>query len=68
MSDPRYHRAKSFMVKNLEEYIDQCNEIDCTKLAEDAANEFNIYEDEINYEIPEWVFDLAVEVGEKYAS
>lgn len=37
---------------------------DCTKLAEDAANEFDLYEDDVDYVIPEWVFELSAIASE----
>lgn len=45
------------------------DDIGCiTSLAEHAAHNFDIYEDDLDYEIPEWVFDLATEVFEEVTS
>jgi hypothetical protein len=50
---------------NCKEY-DDCGEINYTLLAETAASEFELYEngDYDDAVIPEWVFDLSVDVGE----
>ena len=45
------------------ETYDDCNEVNCTLLAETCASELDLYEDD-GETIPEWVFDLAVEVSE----
>ena len=37
-------------------------ELDATHVAEEAADEFNIYENEIDFPIPEWMFELSAEV------
>jgi hypothetical protein len=55
--------VKRWMRAHREEYRDQCMEINCTGLAEAAADEFNIYENTSDYKIPEWVFDFAVDVS-----
>lgn len=49
---------------HLEEYRDKCGDINCTKLAEDACDSFNLYEDDDDATIPEWIFDCAVDVAE----
>lgn len=36
----------------------------CTRLAEEAADEFDLYEED--GDIPEWMFDLALIVEEEY--
>lgn len=43
-------------------YIDEFNEINATKLAEDCANEFDLYEDD-DCTIPQEVFDIAADVA-----
>ena len=56
------------MLDNLEEHRDlRTGDINCTTLAEDAADHFNIYEDDDDcYEIPEWVYETAVAIAYKY--
>lgn len=48
---------------NHSEYED-CGEINCTKLAENIAEEYFLYEE--YYNIPEYVFDAAVIAAERY--
>lgn len=50
---------------NFEDY-DDCGEVNHTKLSENMAEEYNLYLDEINYDIPEYVFEAAVIAAEKY--
>jgi hypothetical protein len=50
-------------------FIEECRdsttrEIDCTKLAEQTAHALDIYSGN-NYDIPEEVFDLAVELSDE---
>ncbi len=49
---------------NFEDYNDH-GEVDCTKLSEDIANEFDLYEDD-DGKIPERVFEAATEAAEVY--
>jgi hypothetical protein len=50
------------MSLNRETYIDQrTSELDCTRLAEEAADMFNLYEGD-DFTIPEWVFEMAAEL------
>jgi len=49
---------------NSEEY-DDSGEINCTLLAENMADKYDLYEGD-NYDIPEYVFDCAVEAAEKF--
>jgi hypothetical protein len=51
-------KVKRWMRIHESEYMDECNELDCTRLAEDAAQEFDLYEGD-NCDIPEWVFELS---------
>ena len=46
--------VESWMRNNADDYETP------TELAEAAADWLDIYEDEIDYEIPEWVFELAL--------
>lgn len=45
---------------------DDCGDVNYTLLAENMADKFDLYEDNVDYVIPEWVFDIAVNAGEKY--
>ena len=38
-------------------------EVNCTALAEDAALEFDLDDGPPEYNVPEWLFDLAVEIA-----
>ena len=61
-------RVRQWMQDNCADYDDGID-INCTRLAEDAAYEFDIYEDAVpgdEYPIPEWVYEPAVEVEEWY--
>lgn len=51
-------KVKRWMRIHLSEYVDECGELDCTKLAEDAAQEFDLYEGD-DCDIPEWVFEAS---------
>ena len=51
-------RVAGFMNEVVGDYID-CGEVQCTQLAEAAAFDFDIYDEDSN--IPEWVFELAFE-------
>ena len=42
------------------EYIDECNELNYTGLAEAAAQQFNLYVN--GSDIPEWVFEEAAKL------
>ena len=58
------NKVENWMRREVQEYLDECNEINCTKLAEDAANEFNLYvNDPEEGTIEEWVFELAFQVS-----
>ena len=53
-------KVRAWMNKNLNDYIDECDEPNCTELAENACQTFNLYKGD---DIPEWIFDLAAEVA-----
>lgn len=58
-------KATQWMRNALKYDLDDYNyfgEVNCTKLAENCANELDLYEDD-EYTIPELLFDLAVEVS-----
>jgi len=61
------NRVKLYMRGHLESFRDNLtNEINTTLLAEYACEEFNLYEgDDENDNIPEWLFDLALDVSEE---
>lgn len=60
--------VRNWMIQELEfnqdDYLD-CDEINCTSLAENAAQALDLYQGD-DAEIPEEVFDLAVEVAEQF--
>jgi hypothetical protein len=56
-------KIKNYMRSCYQEHIDNsCNVLNTTSLAEDAANHFNLYLDDINFEIDQDIYDYAVEV------
>jgi len=52
-------KVKKWMRDNLSEYVDECGEYNCTQLGENACQHFDLYKGD---DIPEWIFDMAVEV------
>lgn len=50
---------------NFSEY-DDCGEVNCTKLAENMAEAHDLYEDNVDYEIPEHVFEQAFIASERF--
>lgn len=64
-ADNQHNRTlvRDWMQTNRWQFTDLCGEINCTKMAEDAADNYNLYEDDIDFKIPEWVFELSAEVG-----
>lgn len=58
-------QVKTFMI-SIAESLRDCitGEINCTNLAEQAALKFNLYNG-LDYEIPEFVFDMALSVVER---
>lgn len=60
-------KTKRWMEQHVKDHVDrQTDEVNTTSLAEEAATEFDLYEDSKDYKIPEEVFDLAVDVGEAW--
>lgn len=53
---------KRWMNNNVNKFLDDCNEINATALAENAAQEFDLYEGR-DYKIPNIIFDLAAQVA-----
>lgn len=58
-------QVKTWMLTNLVDFVDECGEINTTALAENAADVFDLYEDKVDYEIKDEVFDLAFVVAEE---
>jgi hypothetical protein len=56
--------VRGWMRNNLRSYVDRCGEINCTLMAENAADEFDVYLGNPEYTIPTWVFDEAVDAVE----
>lgn len=56
---------KNALLYDYESY-DDCGEVICTKLAEDCADELNLYENEDEGTISEDMFELAVDVANWY--
>jgi len=52
-----------WMQRNRWQYMDQCNECNTTKMAEDASEEYDLYKADRS-SIPEWVFELSGQVGD----
>lgn len=50
---------------NFDEYDDGCNEVNYTLLAEEFARKYDLYGKK-KHEIPEWVFDVAIEAADKF--
>lgn len=60
MKDWNRLEVKRWMVANRQEHIDpKTNELNCTSLAESTAQEFDIYENDIDFPIPEELFEMA---------
>lgn len=59
-------KARNYMCLYVSDHEDMCGEVNCTTLAEAAANEHDLYEDDYTYTIPKWVYDMAVDVAEAY--
>ena len=54
-------RAWKWFALYVAEYVDGCGELNCTRAAEDCASDLDIYEDHEDFEIPDWLFDMAVD-------
>lgn len=69
LSNAQKLQVREWMVKELRYWIRNymdTGEINCTLLAECCAEALNLYEDEIDFVIPEEIFDMAVDVEEKF--
>lgn len=57
-------RVRRWMEYVKEVYRDgKTGEVNCTKLAEDAAEAGELYLNDTDFDIPEWVFELASVIG-----
>ena len=57
---------KRWMVDNIEDHRDHLtNEVNFTTLAEDAAREFNLYDERHPNQAAEFLFDLALEASDE---
>lgn len=50
---------------NLSDYLD-CGEIQCTKLTEDCANCFDLYDNDNDATIPDGLFEMAYKLAENF--
>ena len=55
-------KARQYMLDNKDSFGDGLGNLNYTRLAEATANEFNL--SDRDDKIPEWVFDMAVDVDE----
>ena len=60
-----YELVRQWMMDEVPNYYDGID-INTTRLAEDAADQYDIYDDDVEFTIPEWVYELAVEVEAWY--
>lgn len=56
-------KVRRFMRLHRTAFIDKCGGVDATGLAEVAAQQFDIYDDKVFFNISEWVFDMAAEIA-----
>lgn len=57
---------KKYMKTWLADYVDECDEINATGLAEDACANFDNYEAGPTYDIPEVYFEIAGKLAMDY--
>jgi hypothetical protein len=58
------NKVKKWMLSNYRDYVDPVtDELNCTMLAEQAANMFDLYNNDMEFDIPEEVFEWASEVS-----
>lgn len=56
---------KNYMLANSVDHIDNTTgSVNSTALAEDTTDHFDLYENEVDYAIPEWVYELALDYEE----
>lgn len=58
--------VRRWMTEHVTEYLDECNEVNCTHLAEAACQEFDAYGPAPDYACPEEYFDWAVDAEDEY--
>ncbi len=58
-------KVKGYMFLNIQDHLDHNGELNCTQLAEYAASDLEYYLND-DLDIPEWIFDLAVDVEEQW--
>lgn len=58
-------KARLWMKNSINNEWADWDELTCTRLAEDCASLFDLYDDD-DANILEWVYDLAVDVLEKF--
>jgi len=57
------NKVKKWMTQNYDHHVDHMTgEINTTSLAEEAADMYDLYEDHVDWNIPEEVFSWSVEV------
>ena len=66
MKIPNKRYIKHFMIEHKDEFKNEIGEINMTSLAEFVSNELDIVSPTNNFEIPEWIFDMAYDVASKY--
>ncbi len=69
MNEHKLIKARRWMFRALNQRVSEYRvgeELNCTKLAEDCAEDMDLYEDHVDYKIPEELFDLAVKVTEEW--
>ena len=59
----QHRKVYKFMLQEAPECREQ-GEINTTMLAETTSSEYDLYEDHVDYPIPEWVFELAMHAEE----
>lgn len=58
-------RCYLYMKANVGDHVDHtCDVVNCTSLAEASADALTLYDSGPDFPIPNWVYDLAVEVAE----
>lgn len=69
MTERDHDRVLKHMRKHVGAHVDpRTGEVNYTGLAEGTATDLDLYEDTTTYTIPEWVYDMAVDVGTRHES
>lgn len=62
------NKVKNWMKHNYSHHVDHMTgEINCTSLAEEAAHFHDLYEDHVDWNIPEEVFEWSYDVASNIA-